>query len=155
MDQERANIIQDIVGFAEKLYDMATPSLPKEWLTLDLTMPQVRFLLLLHREGPSNMSDLASRSGIALSTATSAVDHLVEKELVVRESDPQDRRLVICRLSSKGQQLANELWKLGRLHIERLLELLTLDQIRAIREAIGEAMKLLQSTSGVENINGK
>lgn len=142
MDQERANIIQDIVGFAEKLYDMATPSLPKEWLTLGLTMPQVRILLLLHREGPTHMTALASTSGIAVSTATSAVDHLVEEGLVVRDSDSQDRRLVICRLSSKGEKLANDLWKLGRLQVEKLLESLTDEQLQAVKDAIGQAVKV-------------
>lgn len=154
MSQDRSGLIQDIVGFAEKLYDIATPSMPREWLTLDLTMPQVRMLLLLHREGPSRMTALASRSGIAMSTATGAIDHLVEKGLVVRESDPQDRRLVICRLSSEGQDLANELWKLGRLQVERLLEPLTLEQLQAVREAITNAMNVLGGTSGIENDNG-
>jgi len=152
--QNRTDLIQDIVGFAEKLYDMVTPAMPGEWLTLDLTMPQVRMLLLLHREGPSHMTLLASKSGIAMSTATSAVDHLVGEGLVVRDSDPQDRRLVICRLSSKGQELAIELWKLGRLQVERLLEPLTLEQLQAVKAAITDAMKLLGGTSSVENDNG-
>ena len=153
MEQDKHRLIQDILDLAENLYDMATPNLPKEWLTLNLTMPQVRILLLLHREGPSRMSDLASVSGIALSTATSTVDHLVEKGLVVRESDPQDRRLVICRLSSKGQELANELWKLGRFQIERLLELLNDDQLRAVQGAVRQAVELLRGVSNVRKEN--
>lgn len=153
MEQDKHRLIQDILDLAENLYDMATPNLPKEWLTLNLTMPQVRILLLLHREGPSRMSDLASISGIALSTATSTVDHLVEEGLVVRESDPRDRRLVICRLSSKGQELANELWKLGRFQIERLLELLTDDQLRAVHGAVKQAVEILRGVSNVKMEN--
>ncbi len=147
MEHEKHRIIQDILDLSEHLYDMATPNLPREWLTLNLTMPQVRILLLLHREGPSRMGDLASTSGIALSTATSTVDHLVGEGLVVRESDPRDRRLVICRLSSKGQELASELWKLGRFQIERLLELLSDDQLRAVQGAVRQAVELLRSVS--------
>lgn len=100
------------------------------------------------------MTALASKSGIAMSTATGAIDHLVEKGLVVRESDPQDRRLVICRLSSEGQELANELWKLGRLQVERLLEPLTLEQLQAVEAAITDVMKLLGGASADENDNG-
>ncbi len=154
MSEDRASLIQDIVAFAEKLYDVATPRMPEEWLTLDLTMPQVRILLLLHREGPTHMSVLASKSGIAMSTATSAVDHLVEERLVVRDSDPQDRRLVVCRLSSRGQELAADLWKLGRLQVEKLLEPLTLNQLRSVKEAVTNTMKLLGGISRVEEDKG-
>ncbi|OGO05521.1 MAG: hypothetical protein A2Y60_03850 [Chloroflexi bacterium RBG_13_54_9] len=154
MSEDRASIIQEIVAFAEKLYDVATPRMPEEWLTLDLTMPQVRILLLLHREGPTHMTVLASKSGVAMSTATSTVDHLVEKGLLVRDSDPQDRRLVVCRLSSRGQELAADLWKLGRLQVEKLLEPLTLEQLQTVKAAITDVMKLLGGASGIENENG-
>jgi DNA-binding MarR family transcriptional regulator len=100
------------------------------------------------------MTVLASKSGIAMSTATGAVDHLVEQGLVVRDSDPQDRRLVICRLSAQGEKLANDLWKLGRLQVERLLDPLTLEQLQAVKAGITDVMKLLGGASGVENENG-
>jgi predicted RND superfamily exporter protein len=41
------------------------------------------------------MGAIASATGVALSTATGIVDHLVKKGLVLRDADPQDRRLVM------------------------------------------------------------
>ena len=136
MNEERAGLIEHILDLMEKLYHTVTPTVPREWLTLELTMPQVRILLLLFTQGPTRMGALASAAGITLSTATGTVDRLMDRGLVLREGEPQDRRLVICRLSSEGQGLASKLWEMGRLHIKGSLEPLTLDQLRTVAQAI-------------------
>ena len=80
------------------------------------------------------MSHLASTIGIALSTATGIVDTLVKKEMVFRGTDSHDRRLVICQLSSRGQELTNGLWTMGQSQMKKLLDGLTLGQIREAKE---------------------
>ena len=44
------------------------------------------------------MGQLAASLAVTLSTVTGIVDRLVEHQMVVREEDPHDRRLVVCRL---------------------------------------------------------
>ena len=73
---------------------------------------------------------------MALPTSTVIVDHLVRKNLVLRESNPLDRRLVICKLSPEGQTLINKLWDSGRLAMEQLLESLTLEQTQKAAELV-------------------
>ncbi len=75
------------------------------------------------------MSFIASSLGITLSTATGIVDNLVKKELVVRGADSEDRRLVICALSSQGQEIINRMWELGQLQMEKLLDGLSLEEL--------------------------
>jgi DNA-binding MarR family transcriptional regulator len=134
MDQDRQALIQHILKLSEEIYNMLIPSLPREWLESDVTVAQLRVLLVLHTEGPSRMGSIASAIGVALSTATGIVDHLVRKGLVLRDADPQDRRLVICKLSPEGQELANRLWTWGQSQIEQLLESLTEEQLRKAAE---------------------
>jgi DNA-binding MarR family transcriptional regulator len=134
MDQDRQALIQHILKLSEEIYNMLIPSLPREWLESDITVAQLRVLLVLHTEGPSRMSSIASAIGVALSTATGIVDHLVRKDLVLRDADPQDRRLVICKLSPEGQELANRLWTWGQSQIEKLLESLTAEQLQKAAE---------------------
>jgi DNA-binding MarR family transcriptional regulator len=134
MDQNRQALIQHILKLSEEIYNMLIPSLPREWLESDVTVAQLRVILVLHTEGPSRMSSIASAIGVALSTATGIVDHLVRKGLVLRDADPQDRRLVICKLSPKGQELANRLWTWGQSQIEKLLESLTAEQLQKAAE---------------------
>ena len=98
------------------------------------------------------MSSIASELDVALSTATGVVDHLVKKGLVIREADPQDRRLVICRLSPTGQELINRLWTSGQFQMERLLDGLTLEQLEKAAEV---AQMLFDNVSGkTDQING-
>lgn len=130
MDQDRQALIQHILKLSEEIYDMLIPSLPREWLESDVTVAQLRVLLVLHTDGPSRMGSIASAIGVALSTATGIVDHLVRKGLVLRDADPQDRRLVICKLSPEGQGLANRLWTWGQSQIEKLLESMTEEQLQ-------------------------
>jgi len=80
------------------------------------------------------MSSIASLIGIALPTATGVVDNLVKKGLAIREYDPQDRRLVICKLSAQGQDLINKLWMSGRFQMENLLEGLSEEQLEKAHE---------------------
>ena len=134
MDQKRQALIQHILKLSEEIYNMLIPSLPREWLESDVTVAQLRVILVLHTEGSSRMSSIASAIGVALSTATGIVDHLVRKDLVLRHADPQDRRLVICKLSPEGQELANRLWTWGQSQIERLLESMTAEQLQKAAE---------------------
>jgi len=134
MHQERQTLIQHILKLSEEIYNMLIPSLPREWLESDVTVAQLRVLLVLHTDGPSRMGSIASAIGVALSTATGIVDHLVRKGLVVRDADPQDRRLVICKLSPEGQELANRLWTWGQSQIEKLLESMTEEQLQKAAE---------------------
>jgi len=127
-------MIEEILKISEDIYSAIPLDIPPEWLNSDLSVAQLRVLLVLQAQGPSRMSSIASITGVTLPTATGVVDNLVRKELVVRENDPQDRRLVICKLSSKGQELINKLWMSGRFQMENLLDGLTPEELEKARE---------------------
>ena len=128
------SLVRQILQRAEDIYNMLSPGIPAEWFSSDLTVAQLRVLLVLQSSGSSRMSNIASILDVALPTATGIIDKLVKKELVIREADPQDRRLVICRLSNAGQDLINRLWTSGQFQMERLLEGLTDEDLEKASE---------------------
>ena len=134
MGHNEDRLVRQILERAEDIYNMLSPGIPTEWFSSDLTVAQLRVLLVLHSAGPSRMSAIASVIDIALPTATGVVDKLVKKGLVIRETDPQDRRLVICRLSPAGQESINRLWTSSQFQMERLLEGLTEDELERAAE---------------------
>lgn len=150
----RAELIQTIQALQEKLEELEgaiTPIIPHDWLTTDLTMPQLKVMMILWREGPARMSELAAGLGVTLATATGVVDRLLEKGYVVREGLPGDRRVVICRLSPEGQDFMKALWMSGRMQIGRILEVMTPDQLRIVAqgtEVFIEAARKVQTASG-------
>ena len=136
MQGEKADLIRQVREIMEGIYHLVGSYLPREWLSLDLSTSQLRVLLLLFTQGHTSMGALASSSNLPLSTATGTVDHLIERELVVRGAVPRDRRLVVCWLSPKGQELASRLWELGRLRVEQFLESLSMEQLKVVIQAM-------------------
>lgn len=133
---KQEELIERILQLGEKAFRELIPILPTEWLQLDLTMPQLKVVLLLFLNGPARMSDIASALGVSLATATGVADRLVERDIVVRESQPDDRRVVLCRLSEKGQKMIGGLWQLARDRTKELLEAAATSQLQLITEAL-------------------
>jgi DNA-binding MarR family transcriptional regulator len=125
--------VQRLVNDLETVVRALRSQIPDEWFTLELTMPQVRALFALLQSGDARMGALAGQLGVSLSSATGLVDRLVEKGLVERWVDPDDRRSVVCRLSPAGQDLAERLLYLRRSSwVERLGRLTEEEVVRAL-----------------------
>ena len=153
MTPDREELVQQILKLSEDIYNSIPLGIPSEWLESDLSVAQLRVLLVLQSQGPSRMSSIASVIGVALPTATGVVDNLVKKGLAIRENDPQDRRLVICKLSPQGQDLINKLWMSGRFQMKNLLEGLTEEQLEKAHEVARILYENVSRRSG-ENIGG-
>jgi DNA-binding MarR family transcriptional regulator len=134
METEKQKLTLQIMQKIEEIYKLIGPAVPEEWLSSDITVTQLRLVLVLQTYGPLRMSDIALKLKVTLPTTTIIVDHLVRKNLVQRESNPQDRRLVICKLSAEGEALIGKLWGSGRMAIEKLLEGLTAEQMQKAAE---------------------
>ncbi|HEY98443.1 MAG TPA: MarR family transcriptional regulator [Dehalococcoidia bacterium] len=134
MTTDRGELVQQILKLSEDIYNSIPLNIPSEWLESDLSVAQLRILLVLQSQGPSRMSSIASVIGVALPTATGVVDNLVRKGLVIRENTSEDRRVVICSLSPQGQELINKLWMTGRFQMVNLLDGLTMEQLEKAHE---------------------
>ena len=136
-DRERQ--VQQILELFDRLYQetrRTSRGARGEWLNIDLTMPQVKSLLTLFTDGTLRTSDLASVLGVSLPSVTGIVDRLEEKGLVTRESDPQDRRVVLCKLSEVGRHLMGSIWQTGLERVKELLEAMTLEELQLVEGGV-------------------
>ena len=80
-------------------------------LALDRQLPRSEMLalLLLQRHGERTMSELAEVLGAPLSTASGIGERLARRGLVQRQRRPEDRRVVVVRLTRKGVTAAGKL----------------------------------------------
>ncbi len=69
---------------------------------LDVTVSQAATIFCFPEEGSLTMRGLSELMGLAESTMTRTVDQLVAKELVQRELDNEDRRVVRVSLTGEG-----------------------------------------------------
>ncbi len=143
MERTRKQDLTDrFVELVEQMNQQMHCRPPDEWSDLELTISQIRTLALLQRE-PQRMGSISTYLGSTLSSATSIVDRLVERGLVERGQDPDDRRVVTCRLTQSGQEAIEQFWRIGRLSIIGLADQLDIGEL----EAVVQAMEILNKAS--------
>lgn len=74
----------------------------------DLTPPQFFALMTISRLGRTKMSPLGDELGLSMGAASTLIDRLVTRGMVVRDADPSDRRAVFVCLSPKGEEVLAE-----------------------------------------------
>ena len=70
-----------------------------------LSLPQLRVLVMVERDGPLNLGAVARGLGVHPSNATRACDRLVAAGLLHRGEDAGDRRNLVLKLTAQGNQL--------------------------------------------------
>jgi DNA-binding MarR family transcriptional regulator len=106
-------------------------------------MPLMALLVLgtIKKEPGITVSELARRLGIAKSHGSDLVDGLTQKELVTKEADPDDRRLLRLVLSAKGQDLIAE----GEASIRQRLLAITADVPEELANRLATDLQALQA----------
>lgn len=146
--QNKEELVENILQLTDKVFRQLLPILPMEWLHLNLTISQLKVVLLLFITGHSRMSDIASELGVSLATATGVVDRLVERNLLIRNGDPDDRRVVLCQLSNDGEKIIRDLWQLSQKRAGALMIALDTQQLLLISEALQALTHAWEDTEG-------
>ena len=73
-----------------------------------VSMTHLHLLWMLDRHGDLTMSRLAKLLDVSLSNATGLIDRMAERGLVERDRVPEDRRVVIVRISDHGRGVLRE-----------------------------------------------
>lgn len=121
-------LVERFVELTHEISLQIRPTLLAAWSDIELTMHQFRALSILSNS-PLRVSDIAAHLGIRLSSATNLMDRLEAKKLLRRTPDPQDRRVVWCRLTDLGQEEARNLWSINRQSLEGVAARLTNEEL--------------------------
>lgn len=106
------------------------------WRYLDLSMAQLKAVMLLGREGKTRSRELADGLGIAPSAATPLVDRLVEQKLAKREDDPADRRIVWILPTKKALDVYDELLHMSQDVLEDVINEVPAKERKGVRESV-------------------
>ncbi|MDF2708068.1 MAG: MarR family transcriptional regulator [Nonomuraea muscovyensis] len=131
MIDEREDLIRRVTE-AQRGLGRAFAHLRSPLFTSNLTMRQLKVVLLLSLKGSVSGQDLAHDLGVGLGTVTGIVDRLVSHGLVSRHEDPNDRRVRRVELTPAGTRLIEEINDAGLQHFRRIMEHLDLDTLRAL-----------------------
>lgn len=108
------------------------------WSEDGLTIPQMRLLWSLRDEDGLPVGSLAEKLGVNPSTITGHVDRLVRQNLVRREEDADDRRIVRNFLTPEGAESVRAMRHFAGGYILNILKRLGDDQIERLELALGD-----------------
>ncbi len=92
---------------------------------ISLSKPELLTLESVSKQKDLTMSKLAKNLDIGFSTATSIIDRLIEKKLVVRERNHGDRRVVKVLLSKEGETIISSYQEQKKIFFKKMTEFLT------------------------------
>lgn len=111
-------------------------------LAEEITLAQYRTLVVLASRGPQKLADLAAALGVTPPTAGRMCDRLARRELVSRDREEADRRVVRISLTPAGRGILDEATRKRRVYIAEILSALPAegrDQVAAALRAFADA----------------
>jgi DNA-binding MarR family transcriptional regulator len=117
-----------------------------DWAKTDLTMPQLKVLLLLAERGSARVSWLAAHMQVSPPNITGILDRLEEHGRVARTNEPQDRRVVRIVLTETGHSLLRDLCRAGADRLVATLEALPRQHRDSANRELAELISSLLTT---------
>lgn len=136
MDREK--LVDNLLTFVPMMYkklmkDIIRPGIPKQQMWL-------LFLLDNHNEKP--MSYYSEKMMIPKPNLTSLVDKLIEDKLVERIFDPNDRRVILLKITEKGREFIEEYKKNTKKIILDKIEIFDESDVKKLNDMFEEMKKL-------------
>ena len=124
----RASLAGTLLGAREAVMAPIRPILREA----DVTEQQWRVLRVLAYEGPTEPSALADHALLHAPSVTRILKELVERNLIMREADPVDRRRAILTLSDQGHALVDRTAEHTSIVLARYAEVFGRDRLNAL-----------------------
>lgn len=133
---ERSRLLEEISGLEIRLLALGLPEQTASLLDYDLTLQQIRaFGFILAREQTS-ISKLGDSLGIKPNVATGIIQRLVDRGLIERREDPEDRRIRLLTVTERGSALLDELTGIVLAKSRELLDRLSDEQLHQMRDIL-------------------
>ncbi|QXE37212.1 MarR family transcriptional regulator [Streptomyces sp. GMY02] len=116
-----------------------------------VTLPQYRLLAVLAAHGDAKLVEVADRLGVNPSTAMRMLDRLIAAGLASRQSNPDNRRVTMLRLTPAGRELVEEVTAARHREIAAIVGRLTPGQ----RTALVRALTAFTEAGGGRTVRGE
>lgn len=121
----------------------------------DLTMLQVKVLVVLQEYGAQTVSNIAKLTNTA-GANTSVLCKKMEKDgLVLRERDPEDERQVIVALTPLGDSIVKEFTVDCQRQVEQIHMQMTIEEAQTINKGIQAILDILARMQNNEEVQNE
>jgi DNA-binding MarR family transcriptional regulator len=157
---ENEQLIADIMVAQQRLQRLFAYDRSDPLFNSNLTLTQIKILMLLSRHGSVSGVELAGLLGVGLAALSGMVDRLVVQDLVTRTEDPDDRRVRRIGLTRAGSDLIGGILDAGMEHQRKLLSRLSAEELDLIARALHVMVRVAgeevtdQASGQVEGVRG-
>jgi DNA-binding MarR family transcriptional regulator len=146
-EAESKDLVQSILEQLEPLIARQRRAVARHGCLRAISNTHLHVLFLLEGEGPLPMSRLAEMLDVSLPNVTGIVDRMVERGLVERGRDADDRRVVTVSATDGGRETVEEIDQIRRRALGSVLERLTPEQQRRALHTFTD-MRVAAETDG-------
>ena len=136
VDRDREELKELVLTEYAHAAFLTDPARLQGWEEEGVTLAQLRLLYRLDADPGVTAGTLADLLGVRASTVTGIVDRLVSQNLVERQADPDDRRLVRSRLTPSGRDMISRFTQENRAYIRSIFERLSDADLQAAGAAL-------------------
>ena len=104
---------------------------------------QVRSMILLREKGSMTMTELASEMLVSKPQLTPLIDKLIDGELVERENEKDDRRIIKISLTSLGREALESHKKEMLEMLKNKIDFLNMEDLAALDAALDQVVKVI------------
>ncbi len=115
---------------------------------MGISMAQLHILYTLQRHGEMPMSRLAEVLHVSLSNATGLIDRIEERGFIERTRVPEDRRVVVIRVTAAGRRMLDEVDALSSDLLRSVFARIGPAQVAGVGRAFAALRRGLEETTG-------
>lgn len=136
MEPQYQPLIEETVVTYRQYWTALLQAAEPIWSQLDLTILQLKGLILLEARGELAVSAIADALGIGRPSASVLVEQLVQMDLVRRSEDAADRRRSLVCLTDEGTDLAARLHRGDEHFMASMFARLDAADLRALEQGL-------------------
>jgi len=142
---EKAELISRIIEFQQKVDRTRRQYELDVWMSLPLTIAQLKSLFFIRNQGSTNSGTLAAALGVTPTNTTGIVDRLVKQDLVSRTENPKNRRMLLLRATDKGEELVARLRERRRGYLSDVLQRMSVDELTTLAQGVASLARATEA----------
>jgi DNA-binding MarR family transcriptional regulator len=145
-------LLDAVVGELHEMIGMMRCAGTSRMVKSGISMTHLHILWLLEHHGDLTMGRLAELVDVSLSNASGLVDRMEERGLVERIRVPDDRRVVLVRVSAEGARMRDEIEAIKQDQMRSILGKLDAAQLKRLLGAVGDLRGALGQEIGKDHL---
>lgn len=142
---QKSELVKEIIRLQRQVYRLRRQYEPDVWMTLDVTVSQLKSLFFISNQGTTNLSKLAAVLGVTPTNVTGIVDRLVRKGLVTRTESAEDRRSLLLQTTEEGEELLVKLRERRRDYMSDILSRMGVGELTTLAQGFASLVKAIEA----------